>query len=528
MTASSQPRPGDPGFPEAGGRRVVFLLDAASRLEERLLRGWIERLRAGGRRGRGARDPELAAPARRRIDARLEPVLAAGDDPLLAPLRVVWRPRERRRRARGAALGSAEARRPARSESAARALRAAHGAGARAHRRGRAGARPRRCASAGARAPARTPARRSASPSSWCARPIWCSTSRSGACAARATRCRASCTRTCSGARPSAASSRCWRARSAARRVRAARGRARPARDRRQPQSLRDRPRGAALAARSTSAATARRCTTSPRRSTSCARSRSDTRWCSCPRTSRTSTTPCCSALLHENGLPPNHTAGGINMNFFPLGPLVRRAGVFFIRRSFKDDEVYKLVLRHYVDYADREALPARVVHRGRALALGQAAAAALRHARLRGGRLPARAQRRRAAGARRDLLRPDLRRVRLRGRAAGRREGARELLLVPAPRAPARPPLRPHRGALRRAALAACGAGRARPERGARPRRAQPRAPEARLRACACASTARRRSRRSRWCAWRCSAAATVRSRWTRCWTRCTTWSST
>jgi glycerol-3-phosphate O-acyltransferase len=55
-------------------------------------------------------------------------------------------------------------------------------------------------------------------------------------------------------------------------------------------------------------------------------------------------------ALLHENGLPPNHTAGGINMNFFPLGPLVRRAGVFFIRRSFKDDEVYKLVLRHYID----------------------------------------------------------------------------------------------------------------------------------------------------------------------------------
>ncbi len=54
---------------------------------------------------------------------------------------------------------------------------------------------------------------------------------------------------------------------------------------------------------------------------------------------------------LHENGHPPNHTAGGINMNFFPVGPLVRRSGVFFIRRSFKDDPVYKLVLQHYVDY---------------------------------------------------------------------------------------------------------------------------------------------------------------------------------
>jgi glycerol-3-phosphate O-acyltransferase len=55
--------------------------------------------------------------------------------------------------------------------------------------------------------------------------------------------------------------------------------------------------------------------------------------------------------MLHENGHPPNHTAGGINMNFFPVGPLVRRSGVFFIRRSFKDNPVYKFVLRHYVDY---------------------------------------------------------------------------------------------------------------------------------------------------------------------------------
>jgi glycerol-3-phosphate O-acyltransferase len=54
---------------------------------------------------------------------------------------------------------------------------------------------------------------------------------------------------------------------------------------------------------------------------------------------------------LHENGLPPNHTAGGINMNFFPVGPLVRRSGTFFIRRSFRDDAVYKHVLRSYIDY---------------------------------------------------------------------------------------------------------------------------------------------------------------------------------
>jgi len=61
---------------------------------------------------------------------------------------------------------------------------------------------------------------------------------------------------------------------------------------------------------------------------------------------------------LHENGHPPNHTAGGINMNFLPVGPLVRRSGVFFIRRTFKDDAVYKFVLCHYVDYLIEKRFP--------------------------------------------------------------------------------------------------------------------------------------------------------------------------
>jgi len=61
---------------------------------------------------------------------------------------------------------------------------------------------------------------------------------------------------------------------------------------------------------------------------------------------------------LHQNQFPPNHTAGGINMNFFPVGPIVRRSGVFFIRRSFKDDPVYKFVLRSYVDYLVEKRFP--------------------------------------------------------------------------------------------------------------------------------------------------------------------------
>ena len=55
--------------------------------------------------------------------------------------------------------------------------------------------------------------------------------------------------------------------------------------------------------------------------------------------------------ILWENGLGPTYTAGGINMNFFPIGPIWRRAGVFFIRRSFTNSPVYKLVLRTYFAY---------------------------------------------------------------------------------------------------------------------------------------------------------------------------------
>jgi len=62
--------------------------------------------------------------------------------------------------------------------------------------------------------------------------------------------------------------------------------------------------------------------------------------------------------MLWENDLPPNHTAGGINLDFFPIGPLLRRTGVFFIRRSFRDNQLYKLVLRAYIDYLVEKRFP--------------------------------------------------------------------------------------------------------------------------------------------------------------------------
>jgi glycerol-3-phosphate O-acyltransferase len=61
---------------------------------------------------------------------------------------------------------------------------------------------------------------------------------------------------------------------------------------------------------------------------------------------------------LYENDFPPNHTAGGTNLDFLPVGPMIRRSGIFFIRREFKDNEPYKFVLRQYLDYLVEKRFP--------------------------------------------------------------------------------------------------------------------------------------------------------------------------
>ncbi len=47
----------------------------------------------------------------------------------------------------------------------------------------------------------------------------------------------------------------------------------------------------------------------------------------------------------------PVYVAGGINLNIFPIGPMFRRAGCFFIRRSFVSDILYKLTFEAYISY---------------------------------------------------------------------------------------------------------------------------------------------------------------------------------
>ena len=55
--------------------------------------------------------------------------------------------------------------------------------------------------------------------------------------------------------------------------------------------------------------------------------------------------------LLYKNHLPPPFIAAGINMNFWPLGPILRRCGAFFIRRKTKGDDLYLDIFKGYVTF---------------------------------------------------------------------------------------------------------------------------------------------------------------------------------
>jgi glycerol-3-phosphate O-acyltransferase len=349
-----------PSWPAAAGRRVVFLLDASSRLERRVLEEWIEGARPDGVLF-AAYDVAAIPPSRRRRrargDPRLEATLAAGDDPLLAPLRVAWLPVDGDgvQPARlSTLLGLGDPRDPGRLRQA-QVLRR----------------HPERC-----RVVVAEPAPASELRERW---------RRAGGADAGQT----------AGLPDFVARQAALALDRAERRLRGARYKvprlvqeeivARPAfrggvarlartlgRDeaavtREARRCLREiaashRPRFIHLAAnlirylytrgygetlhydRAQLAALAALGQRHPLVFLPSHKSNLDSL--------------VLKYALYENGLPPNHTAGGINMNFFPMGPLMRRTGIFFIRRSFKDDEVYKLVLRQYVDYLIEKRFP--------------------------------------------------------------------------------------------------------------------------------------------------------------------------
>ncbi|XOD70073.1 MAG: glycerol-3-phosphate 1-O-acyltransferase PlsB [Sodalis sp. (in: enterobacteria)] len=55
------------------------------------------------------------------------------------------------------------------------------------------------------------------------------------------------------------------------------------------------------------------------------------------------------SYVLYHQGLVPPHIVAGINLNFWPAGPIFRRLGAFFIRRRFKVGKLYSAIFRAYL-----------------------------------------------------------------------------------------------------------------------------------------------------------------------------------
>ncbi|ARS53421.1 glycerol-3-phosphate 1-O-acyltransferase PlsB [Kushneria konosiri] len=55
------------------------------------------------------------------------------------------------------------------------------------------------------------------------------------------------------------------------------------------------------------------------------------------------------SYVLYQQGLMPPHIAAGRNLDMPLIGPLLRRAGAFFMRRSFKGNRLYAAVFNEYL-----------------------------------------------------------------------------------------------------------------------------------------------------------------------------------
>ncbi|MCC7215929.1 MAG: glycerol-3-phosphate 1-O-acyltransferase PlsB [Burkholderiales bacterium] len=55
------------------------------------------------------------------------------------------------------------------------------------------------------------------------------------------------------------------------------------------------------------------------------------------------------SYFINAAGLAPPHIAAGANLNFPLVGPVLRRGGAFFLRRSFKGEPLYAAVFREYL-----------------------------------------------------------------------------------------------------------------------------------------------------------------------------------
>lgn len=60
---------------------------------------------------------------------------------------------------------------------------------------------------------------------------------------------------------------------------------------------------------------------------------------------------PIVDTVLYDHGIPPPTLFAGINMSFWPMGPVMRKAGRIFVRRGIGGNPVYRFALREYLAY---------------------------------------------------------------------------------------------------------------------------------------------------------------------------------
>lgn len=64
------------------------------------------------------------------------------------------------------------------------------------------------------------------------------------------------------------------------------------------------------------------------------------------------------SQMCLRQAVPLPHIAAGINLSFWPMGPIFRHSGAFFMRRSFRGDRLYPVVFRTYLRHVMEEGFP--------------------------------------------------------------------------------------------------------------------------------------------------------------------------
>lgn len=68
---------------------------------------------------------------------------------------------------------------------------------------------------------------------------------------------------------------------------------------------------------------------------------------------------------LYHEGLAPPHIAAGINLNFWPVGSILRRGGAFFLRRSFRGNRLYAAVFNEYLYRLFNKGIPVEYFQEG-------------------------------------------------------------------------------------------------------------------------------------------------------------------